>query len=78
MEFWGDEIESLRLFDVLTGETIHTLDQYKIYPANQYVTTRKKIERACKSIEKELEERVETFEHDNLLWKLNGFGCDRV
>jgi excinuclease ABC subunit B len=67
VEFWGDEIESLRLFDVLTGETIHTLDQYKIYPANQYVTTRKKIERACKSIEKELEERVETFEHDNLL-----------
>jgi excinuclease ABC subunit B len=67
IEFWGDEIESLRVFDVLTGETIHTLNQYRIYPANQYVTTREKIERACKSIEKELEKRVATFEHDNLL-----------
>lgn len=67
VEFWGDEIESLRVFDVLTGETIHILDQYRIYPANQYVTTREKIERACKSIERELDERVTTFENENLL-----------
>ena len=29
IEFWGDEIESLRVFDVLTGETIHTLTNTK-------------------------------------------------
>ena len=29
VEFWGDEIDSLRLFDVLTGETIHTLTNTK-------------------------------------------------
>ena len=67
IEFWGDEIESLREFDVLTGETIRAYEQYKIYPANQYVTTREKIERACKSIEAELDERVASFEQDNLL-----------
>lgn len=67
IEFWGDEIESMREFDVLTGETIRTFEQFKIYPANQYVTTREKIERACKSIENELEERVATFEQENLL-----------
>ena len=67
IEFWGDEIESIREFDILTGETIRAYDQYKIYPANQYVTTREKIERACKSIETELDERVAIFEQDNLL-----------
>ena len=67
VEFWGDEIESLREFDIWTGETIRSFEKYKIYPANQYVTTREKIERACKSIEKELEERVSTFEQENLL-----------
>ncbi len=67
IEFWGDEIESLREFDILTGETIRAYEHYKIYPANQYVTTREKIERACKSIETELDERVASFEQDNLL-----------
>lgn len=67
IEFWGEEIESLREFDVLTGETIQSFEKYKIYPANQYVTTRDKVELACKSIEKELEERVFTFEKENLL-----------
>ena len=67
VEFWGDEIESLREFDVLTGETIRKFENYRIYPANQYVTTKEKVERACKSIEKELEERVSSFEKDNLL-----------
>ena len=67
VEFWGDEIESLREFDLVTGETIRSFEQYQIYPANQYVTTREKVERACKSIENELEERVASFEKDNLL-----------
>lgn len=67
VEFWGDEIENLREFDVLTGETIRKFENYRIYPANQYVTTKDKVEIACKSIEKELEGRVSSFERDNLL-----------
>ena len=67
VEFWGDEIENLREFDVLTGETIRKFENYRIYPANQYVTTKDKVEIACKSIEKELEDRVSSFERDNLL-----------
>ena len=67
IEFWGDEIERLSEFDLLTGETIQVLDSYRIYPANQYVTTKDKIERACKSIEKELNERVDWFEQQGLL-----------
>ena len=67
IEFWGDEIERLSEFDLLTGETIQVIDSYRIYPANQYVTTKDKIERACKSIEKELNERVDWFEKQGLL-----------
>lgn len=67
IEFWGDEVERLSEFDLLTGETIQVLDSYRIYPANQYVTTKDKIERACKSIEKELNERVDWFEKQGLL-----------
>ena len=67
VEFWGDEIESLREIDHITGETIQSFENFRIYPANQYVTTRDKIEVASKSIQKELDERVEWFEKKNLL-----------
>ena len=67
VEFWGDEIENLKEFDVLTGETLQKFENYRIYPANQYVTTKDKVEIACKSIEAELEDRVSSFEKDNLL-----------
>ena len=59
---WGDEIENLKEFDVLTGETLRKSQNYRIYPANQYVTTKDKVEIACKSIEAELEDRVSSFE----------------
>ena len=71
----GDEIERLSEFDLLTGETIQVLDSYRIYPANQYVTTKDKIERACKSIEKELNEQVDWFEKQGLYLKHNAFAC---
>ena len=67
VEFWGDEIENLREIDHITGETIQVFENFRIYPANQYVTTRDKIEVASKSIEKELDERVAWFESKNLL-----------
>jgi len=67
VEFWGDEIEALREVDCTTGETIQSFDSFRIYPANQYVTTKDKIEVATKSIEQELEERVAWFESQNLL-----------
>ena len=61
------EIENLREIDHITGETIQSFENFRIYPANQYVTTRDKIEVASKSIEKELDERVAWFEKKNLL-----------
>ena len=67
IEFWGEEIEAIREIDGLTGETLHSLDSYKIYPANQYITTKDKLEIACREIRNELEGQVQFFEQENLL-----------
>jgi excinuclease ABC subunit B len=62
VEFFGDDIEALAEFDPLTGEVIRPLEQFDLYPANQYVTTRGKLEGALAGIKAELEERVAWFE----------------
>ena len=62
VEFFGDEVEGITEFDPLTGETLRTLDQFDLYPANQYVTSRGKLDPAIKAIKAELEERVAFFE----------------
>lgn len=67
IEFWGEEVEEIREIDPISGETLKKLDCYRVYPANQYVTTKDKVALACKAIEQELEERVAWFEKENLL-----------
>ncbi|MGJ3244066.1 MAG: excinuclease ABC subunit UvrB [Opitutales bacterium] len=67
VEFWGDEVDSIRALDPTTGETGETLELFKLYPATQYVTPRRKIEDAVKAIRRELEERVAFFEKQGLL-----------
>lgn len=67
VEFWGDEVEAIREFDPVSGETLQPFENYRIYPANQYVTTKDKLGGACKAIEAELEERVKWFEKEALL-----------
>ena len=44
--FWGEEIESIESVDPMTGHTITLFDEYKIYPANIFVTTKERIDRA--------------------------------
>jgi excinuclease ABC subunit B len=62
VEFFGDEVEGISEFDPLTGEVMRNLDQFDLYPANQYVTTRGKLEPAIGAIKAELDERVAFFE----------------
>lgn len=67
VEFFGDEIESLAEFDPVTGETGDPIQRFDLYPANQYITPRHKLEHAVEAIKQELEERVRYFESRNLL-----------
>ena len=62
VEFWGDEIESLQELDPLTGDTSKNLDYFHLYPANQYITPRRKLDSAIQAIRDELEDRVNFFE----------------
>lgn len=67
VEFWGDELESIRELDPLTGETGDTLEMFNLYPATQYVTPKDKIDAAIGGIRKELDERIAYFESQNML-----------
>lgn len=58
IEMFGDEIDRLSEFDVLTGETVAERNHIAIFPASHYVTTSEKMLRAEASIEAELEERL--------------------
>ncbi len=67
VEFFGDDIESLAEFDPLTGSVMRPIEQFDLYPANQYVTSRGKLEPAIAAIKRELDERVAYFESRGLL-----------
>ncbi|MEO6525525.1 MAG: excinuclease ABC subunit UvrB [Gemmatimonadaceae bacterium] len=58
VELWGDEVERISKINVLTGETIATLERAAIYPAKHFVTQRPTLERAVKLIREELSERL--------------------
>ncbi len=68
VEFFGDEIDRIKEFDSLTGETITKLKHVSIFPASHFATSKDRLEIAIKSIEEELEERVkELVSQDKIL-----------
>lgn len=58
IEMFGDEIDSLSEFDVLTGDIVSERDHIGIFPASHYVTTSGKLKKAMISIEAELDDRL--------------------
>ena len=62
IEMFGDEIERISEVDPLTGKLIQAYSLYNIYPASGYATSMDIIKRAARTIEEELEERLEYFE----------------
>ena len=58
VELWGDEVERISKINVLTGETIATLERAAVYPAKHFVTQRPTLERAVMRIREELNERL--------------------
>lgn len=59
--FWGEEIESIESVDPVSGHTITLFNDYKVYPANIFVTTKERIDRAIGEIEIDLGKQVEFF-----------------
>ncbi|BBN87732.1 excinuclease ABC subunit UvrB [Azospira sp. I09] len=64
---FDDEIETLQLFDPLTGHLLHKLPRFTIYPSSHYVTPRATVLRAVEGIKEELRKRLEFFHKEQRL-----------
>ena len=62
ISLFGDEIESIHHFDVLTGEILDTIQHVSIWPATHYVTEEGSIDRTVLAIKAELDQRLEELE----------------
>jgi len=67
VEFFGNEIDSIKEFNPLTGEILNKKNLVFIYPAKHFVTTGEKINLAIKNIEAELKEQVAKFKAEGKL-----------
>jgi excinuclease ABC subunit B len=67
IEFFGDEIDAIRLVDPVTGEILQSLTGLNIYPARHFVTPAERLEEAIKAIELEMKTQVSALEAENKL-----------
>ena len=59
--FWGDEVDGIEEVDALSGTRMATFDEYKIYPANLFLTSKETQELAIRKIQDDLVAQVELF-----------------
>ncbi|MFW5838461.1 MAG: excinuclease ABC subunit UvrB [Bacillota bacterium] len=64
IEFFDDEVERIRKFDIVTGEVIEDYSVLTLFPATQFVTNKDKLDEGIKRIEKELEEQLAVFKDE--------------
>jgi excinuclease ABC subunit B len=67
LEMFDDQIDSLQLFDPLTGRVRTKIARFTVYPGSHYVTPRATVLRAIETIKLELRERLEFFRKENRL-----------
>ena len=70
VSLFDDEVESMTLFDPLTGRALRKVSRYTVYPSSHYVTPRSTTLRAIETIKAELRERMEFFHEHNKLVEL--------
>ena len=67
VEFFGDTVEKISEFDILTGVITNNKKAISIFPASHFVTSDEKIKKAIKNIQLELEEQLQKFKDENKL-----------
>ena len=67
VEFFGDEIDSIKYVDPVTGATLKTMDSVNLYPARHFVTPEDRLEEACNAIEAEMKESLVKMESEGKL-----------
>src|SRR5688572_18177997 len=67
LSLFDDEIESMAVFDPLTGHILQRVSRFTVYPSSHYVTPRTTTLRAVENIRLELRERIEFFQNEGKL-----------
>jgi excinuclease ABC subunit B len=67
LDLFDDELESIQLFDPLTGRVKQKIPRFTVYPGSHYVTPRSTVLRAIETIKLELRDRLEFFRKENKL-----------
>lgn len=62
--FWDDEIDSIEEIDAISGTRLNTYDEYKVYPANLFLTSKETQELAIRNIQDDLCKQVKEFEEE--------------
>ena len=70
---FDDEVETIHVFDPLTGQILQRVGRYTVYPSSHYVTPRSTTMRAVEAIKAELRERIEWYQKHNKLVE-----CQRI
>lgn len=65
IEFFGDVVESIYYFEVLTNQRLEEKDKVILYAANQFIVGQERLKDAIKNIEDELADRLEYFQREN-------------
>jgi transcription-repair coupling factor (superfamily II helicase) len=64
IELWGEEVESIRSFDILSQRSIEKLESIKIYPATEMVLSQEELQRGIEKIEREAKSCSEKFRQE--------------
>ncbi|NLK12333.1 MAG: excinuclease ABC subunit UvrB, partial [Candidatus Phytoplasma sp.] len=67
VSFFGDEIEEIRYFDVLTGVSTQATSFVTLYPATLFMTNKEKLKESIRRIKNELQEQIHYFQSNNQL-----------
>ncbi|ERP39363.1 excinuclease ABC subunit UvrB [Chitinivibrio alkaliphilus] len=67
ISFFGDEVDSISVISPLTGKMQYELEEFLLFPAKHYVSSRVPLPTAIKEIEQEMEEQMLRFEHQGKL-----------
>ena len=67
VSLFDDEVESIQIFDPLTGHILQRVSRFTVYPSSHYVTPRATTVRAIEAIKIELRERIDQFQQEHKL-----------
>jgi excinuclease ABC subunit B len=67
ISFFGDEVEEIKRFDVLTGQALEAINYVSIFPATHFVTNKETLKESIRRIKNELQEQIAYFKGNNLL-----------